>query len=42
MRMAVIMSEILGAGSQLTFAVVAGKQRPAADRKPGEKVVAGK
>lgn len=39
--MAVIMSEILGAGSQLAFAAFAGNQRPAVDRKPGEAVLAG-
>lgn len=40
--MAVIMSEILEAGSQLAFAAFAGKQRLVADRIPGEAVLAGK
>ena len=39
--MAVIMSEILESGSQLAFAAFAGKQHLAADRKPGETVLAG-
>lgn len=39
--MAVIMSEILGAGSQLAFAAFAGNQRPAAGRKPVEAALAG-